>query len=207
MNLAKCRLKLSQRKRLDILAAARSEFLEAGFRDTSMDRVAQRAQVSKRTVYNHFPSKEALFTAIAVQFMEELRQAISVAYDSKRPLEDQLEEIAKREVAQITQPDYIAMFRVFLADAGSIQSVLKEVLEERDAAHDPLESWIDAAHADGRLQVENSSLAAMQFNSLLKGALFWPQIAGYGKPLSKREQGAVLAEAVAMFLARYASKA
>ncbi|MEM9759415.1 MAG: TetR/AcrR family transcriptional regulator [Pseudomonadota bacterium] len=203
MKTATCRLTLSQRKRLDILAAARAEFLEAGFRDTSMDRVAQRAEVSKRTVYNHFPSKEALFTAIASQFMEELRQAISVAYDPERLLEEQLQEIAKREITQITRPDYIGMFRVFLGEAGSFQSVFKEVLEESNAGLDPLENWIEAAHADGRLQVRSSGLAAMQFNSLMKGALFWPLIAGYGKPLSKREQGVILDEAIAMFLARY----
>ena len=205
MNIAACRLTLSQRKRLDILAAARSEYLEAGFRDTSMDRIAERASVSKRTVYNHFPSKEALFKAITLQFMEELRQAVSVAYDAERPLEEQLLEIAEREVDQITQADYIAMFRVFIAEVSNFRKAFSDVLEEASAGNDPLEDWIGAAANDGRLDVKNCALAAAQFNSLLKGALFWPLIAGYGEPRSKREQKVIIAEAVAMFLARYAT--
>ncbi|MEM1401884.1 MAG: TetR/AcrR family transcriptional regulator [Pseudomonadota bacterium] len=203
MNMAQSKLTLSQRKRLDILAAARSEYLEAGFRDTSMDRIAERAQVSKRTVYNHFPSKEALFKAIATQFMVDLRQAISVAYDPAKPLEDQLTEIARREVEQVTQPDHIGMFRVFFTEVSNFSDAFDDIIEETYRGEDPLENWIDAAVADGRLSVEDSALAAAMFNSLLKGALFWPQIAGYAKKRSKREKEAVISEAVHMFLAHY----
>ena len=207
MVIAEDKLTLSQRKRLDILNAARTEFLESGFRDTSMDRVAERAQASKRTVYNHFPSKEALFTAITRQFVDELRQAISVAYDPSRPLTEQLREIADRELAQVTQPDYVAMVRVVLAEAGSFQDTFVSILEDTGSVQDPLEHWIAAACADGRLDVEDKRLAATQFNSLLKGACFWPRVAGYGEALSAREQDVVLSEAVAMFLARYEQKA
>ena len=73
MTSAEPKLTLSQRKRVDILEAARNEFLETGFRDTSMDRVAERAQVSKRTVYNHFPSKEVLFGAVIDRFIGEIQ--------------------------------------------------------------------------------------------------------------------------------------
>ena len=203
MTAAQPRLTLTQRKRRDILAAARAEFLEAGFRDTSMDRVAERAQVSKRTVYNHFPSKEDLFKAITRQFIDDMRQAISVAYDPARTLEDQLREIAEREVAQVTDPEYVAMFRVFLAEVGSFQEAFSEILAETGSGHDPIEAWIGAAVGDGRLDVASTALASVQFTSLLKGALFWPLVAGYGEPASKREREAVIAGAVAMFLGFY----
>lgn len=55
------RQRLTDRKRVAIIDAAIEEFLAAGYDATSMDRIAARANVSKRTVYNHFPSKEALF--------------------------------------------------------------------------------------------------------------------------------------------------
>ncbi len=47
-----------------ILWAAREVFLEVGFERTSMDVVASRAETTKRTVYAHFESKEALFLAV-----------------------------------------------------------------------------------------------------------------------------------------------
>ena len=57
----------SERKRQAILNAAISEFLANGFRGSSMDAISTRAEVSKRTVYNHFESKEALFQAIVME--------------------------------------------------------------------------------------------------------------------------------------------
>ncbi len=205
MTAARPKLTLTQRKRLDILAAARAEFLEAGFRDTSMDRVAERAQVSKRTVYNHFPSKEDLFRAITQQFIDDMRQAIRVAYDPARPLADQLRQIAEREVAQVTAPDYVAVFRVFLAEVGNCREMFREILAETGSGHDPIETWIQAAVDDDRLRVESVALAANQFTSLLKGALFWPLVAGYRQPASKQEQEAVIGGAVDMFLGCYAA--
>lgn len=56
--------RLTDRKRAAILDAAVRQFRAAGFDNTSMDRIADAANVSKRTVYNHFPSKELLFAAI-----------------------------------------------------------------------------------------------------------------------------------------------
>jgi AcrR family transcriptional regulator len=50
--------------RTHILYAAKEVFLEHGFERASMDQVAARAQTSKRTLYAHFPSKEALYLAI-----------------------------------------------------------------------------------------------------------------------------------------------
>jgi TetR/AcrR family transcriptional regulator of autoinduction and epiphytic fitness len=56
--------RLTDRKRQAIIEAAIDEFRTAGYETTSMDRIAARAEVSKRTIYNHFPSKEVLFAEI-----------------------------------------------------------------------------------------------------------------------------------------------
>ena len=49
----------TSKKRLAILDGAIRVFIENGYETSSMDRIAEAAGVSKRTVYNHFPSKEA----------------------------------------------------------------------------------------------------------------------------------------------------
>lgn len=50
-------------KREKIVQAALDLFLEGGFDVVSMDSIAAKAEVSKRTVYAHFDGKEALFSA------------------------------------------------------------------------------------------------------------------------------------------------
>ena len=47
-----------------IIDAAKATFLTIGYRATSMDLVAERAQVTKRTIYNNFKSKEQLLEAV-----------------------------------------------------------------------------------------------------------------------------------------------
>ena len=51
-------------KRDAIVAAATELFLEHGFGDVSMDAIAAKAEVSKRTVYSHFENKARLFEGI-----------------------------------------------------------------------------------------------------------------------------------------------
>ena len=50
-------------KKSQIAAAALPLFLENGFKGTSIDAVVKTSQVSKATVYNHFPDKSALMLA------------------------------------------------------------------------------------------------------------------------------------------------
>ncbi|GAB3566192.1 TetR/AcrR family transcriptional regulator [Amycolatopsis endophytica] len=47
-----------------ILDTAKLAFLEDGFERTSMDALAARAETSKRSLYAHFPTKDALFLAV-----------------------------------------------------------------------------------------------------------------------------------------------
>ncbi|MFD7571442.1 TetR/AcrR family transcriptional regulator [Streptomyces sp. NPDC059810] len=58
------------RKRQAIVRAARALFLREGF-GVGMDAIAAEAGVSKVTVYNHFGSKEALFTAVVAGGLDE----------------------------------------------------------------------------------------------------------------------------------------
>lgn len=61
----------ARRNRERVLAAARAVFSEAG-RDAQMDDVARHAEVGVGTVYRHFPTKEALIEALAVDAFERL---------------------------------------------------------------------------------------------------------------------------------------
>lgn len=56
-----------------ILEEAKQVFLESGFERTSMDAVAARAATSKRSLYAHFSTKEALFLAV-IDHVDELFQ-------------------------------------------------------------------------------------------------------------------------------------
>jgi AcrR family transcriptional regulator len=54
----------SQQRRRDILLAGKKIFFENGYQLASVDRIAEVAGTTKRTVYDHFGSKEALFAEV-----------------------------------------------------------------------------------------------------------------------------------------------
>lgn len=89
--------RLTDRKREAIIQAAISEFRSHGFEITSMDKIAATAGVSKRTVYNHFPSKEELFAEILNQLWARIIAEPSVSYNREQPLREQLRQMLREK--------------------------------------------------------------------------------------------------------------
>ncbi|GAA1346382.1 TetR/AcrR family transcriptional regulator [Saccharothrix algeriensis] len=65
------RAQLQERNRARVLAAAREEFAERGFRDAKVDRIAERAELTRGAVYSNFPSKRALYFAVLLREAEQ----------------------------------------------------------------------------------------------------------------------------------------
>ena len=194
----------SELKRAAILEAAVAEFQVQGFRDTSMDRIAEHANVSKRTVYNHFESKEVLFRAIVGEMLGEQDDSIDIVYDRKRSLEEQLLELVHQDIELLHDDVFVGMARVLLAESFSTPDLARNAFGDAAQVEHPLARWIKAAAADGQLVVEDPHLATMQLKSLLKGLLFWPLVIGYGKRPTKKQVNTIATGAVRMFLDHYA---
>lgn len=197
--------RLTDRKRLAIIDAAIEEFLAAGFDATSMDRIAASASVSKRTVYNHFPSKEALFAEILRQLWEASHEGESPTYRSDRPLRAQLLALLSRKLKLINDDAFLSLARVAIAAGIHSPERAREMVARLGEREEDLTVWVRAAAADGRLDTTDPLFAAHQLQGLVKSFAFWPQVAMGQPPLGPDEQQR-LAEATAdMFLARYAS--
>lgn len=54
---------VAEQKRMNLILVALEEFARSGFHAASLRDIAEKAEVSSRTLYNHFPDKLALFEA------------------------------------------------------------------------------------------------------------------------------------------------
>jgi TetR/AcrR family transcriptional repressor of mexJK operon len=108
----------SEAKAEAILGAAASLFLAQGFQGTSMDAVAQRAGVSKQTVYSHFANKEALFSACIHAKVSGYGFDEAALIDGP-DVRQALLGVARRFVDLMLDPDVIAMHRVVMGEAAS----------------------------------------------------------------------------------------
>jgi TetR/AcrR family transcriptional regulator, mexJK operon transcriptional repressor len=111
----------SARKRHAILNAATEVFLENGYLGTNMDEVADRAGVSKQTVYNHFSDKENLFIEIVTRMTNAGSDAVQS--EAARP-EDQtdvaayLRDYAYRQLRIVLTPRLMQLRRVVIGEVS-----------------------------------------------------------------------------------------
>lgn len=66
--------------RADILRVSRDLFLEKGYEATTMEQIAEKADVSAGTLYNYFPSKDEIFLAV---------MSVEIAIDAEKDHQDE----------------------------------------------------------------------------------------------------------------------
>lgn len=196
--------RLTDRKRAAIVEAAIDEFRIAGYEATSMDRIAARAGTSKRTVYNHFPSKEVLFAEILHQLWDASFAGEALAFRADQPLRDQLLELIGQKLRLLNDEAFVSLARVAIAAGIHSPERAQAMVARMGEREEGLTVWIRDAAAAGRLKIPDPVFASHQLQGLVKGFAFWPQITLGQPPLNAAAQRQVAESAVDMFLAYYA---
>lgn len=184
-----------------ILDAATAAFRDEGFECTSMDRIADLAGASKRTVYNHFGSKESLFQAVIERLFDHVAALKQVEWSPDRPLEHQLADFARAKTLVADEDSTLCLMRVVLGVFIKQPQLVREAIARAADDDNTLVRWLQQAHDAGRLQVDDPELAAELFWAMAGGALFWPQLLDGRMEPEKRDR--LTDEVVATFLARY----
>lgn len=193
-----------ERKRAAIIEAAIGEFLENGFQGSSMDAISARAEVSKRTVYNHFAGKEALFQAIVLQLFQLSAEQQDYSYHCDISLEQQLTAIAQRKIEMFRDEHMHGLVRVIFAECIHSPHLISEALQQFQEQEQGLDSWISAAITDGRFKKTDPHYTAEQFMGLIKSVTFWPQLL-MGQPMPDEQKcQLIIKDSVTMFLNYYA---
>ena len=194
-------VRLTDRKRDAIVQAAIVEFRANGFEATSVDKVAARAEVSKRTLYNHFPSKDELFAAILHILWESSASQLARAWEPGRPVREQLLELLQGKLAMLADDSFLALARVAIAAGLGSPERAQEIVARIGEKDGGLVDWMRAAQKAGALKPGDAALAVKQLESLVKGVAFWPQVA-MGQPVLTPHARKKLAVATAdLFLA------
>ncbi|EJM90220.1 MULTISPECIES: TetR/AcrR family transcriptional regulator [Pseudomonas] len=195
--------RLTDRKREAIIQAAIAEFRANGFDITSMDKIAATAGVSKRTVYNHFPSKEELFAEILNQLWARVTAEQETAYRPDLPLREQMRRMLMAKLQMLGDDNFLDLARVAIAATIHSPERAQNMVERMGKREEGLTVWIRAAQADGRLKPVDPEFAAQQIQGMLKSFAFWPQISMGLPGLSPEMQATVVDSALDMFLACY----
>ncbi len=192
--------KLKDKKHAAIIAAAIREFNDSGYAAATMDAVAARAQVSKRTLYKHFPSKEGLFLQISEQVCEAVAQATDMPYDPKKTAESQLMELALRQLELVTSPDFLTMARVTLPERVRNPGLSTASFDELRHGDTGLGRWLAQAVDAGALDLPDPKDGGRRFAAMLLEFSFWPVLFAHADPPDKKARQKIAQESVDLFL-------
>jgi TetR/AcrR family transcriptional regulator, regulator of autoinduction and epiphytic fitness len=193
---------VAQEKRALIVTAATALFLELGYDRTSLARIAERAGVSRATLFKQFPSKAALFDAIVAE-------SWSTTDDEGPPpagnLVDGLSIIGRRYAELLGRAQMTDLFRIVIAELPRFPELAHAQFSHGKMPYfESVRSYLLAEREAGTVRVEDVDLAATQFLGMISNYVFWPTLLLPGWEVSAERVAQVVDEAVRTTAARYA---
>jgi AcrR family transcriptional regulator len=183
-----------------ILDVAETLFLGHGFGTTSIEAVAKRAGISKRTFYHRFPGKERLFEAVVRRLMERWLPPFDSGLLSPPDLADALRAAAEYMLKIALTPEALALHRLVIHEAQRFPS-LAQIMHDLGAASgiERIAHHLETRIRSGELREVDPRFAAEQF---ILSVVTGPQrrALGLGVPLTPEVLATHARRAVALFL-------
>jgi TetR/AcrR family transcriptional regulator, mexJK operon transcriptional repressor len=178
-----------------ILDVATELFLAEGYGATSIEAVAQRARISKRTFYHRFPDKAALFGAVVHRIIEGLRPPADTPLYEGGSLEEVLRRLARLILRAVLTPMALALNRLMVAELAAI--VAREGGRAEVVGH--IAVMLELEARAGTLAIGRPEFAAEQFLQLVV-SLPQRRALGLGVPTTEAELDAWADDCVNLFL-------
>jgi AcrR family transcriptional regulator len=191
---------LMARKRAVIVDAALKAFLEAGYAEASVNRIAAAAGVSIKTLYRHYESKDDLFSAVMQAACGKPPGGDSDEQDQPPPNwyalppAEALPQAGAEYLRHVLSPDQLALYRVVARDAHRFPELGRRYQEATTGTRDAIfAGYLDLwAEREGWV-VRDKKAAAQMFAGLLRAGIFDEALLG----LSQASDDEIVARAQA----------
>ncbi len=173
------------KKREAVLDAASALFFERGIDGTAMEAVADRASVSKMTLYSHFPDKPALLAAVFERNLKDFELPELSETEGIAPSE-RLSEFGERLVEFLLRPEIVRTASVMAASADEFPALAAAFYAAGPAAVlRRVARFLDLIRERERLSFPDADLAAEQLVAAWLGVDQLKQGLGVSGPPSK----------------------
>lgn len=157
-------------KRTAILEAATHLFLSNGLSDTSMDAVAERANVSKQTIYSHFQNKENLFMELMNDMCTNSECPMSNADTFNASPKEVLTTVGNSFLSMITSQQGSALFRFVIAESSRSPKIA-EIFYQNGPQKNyvRLAEYFETLNKEGSFNIQDPQQASINFFSMIQG--------------------------------------
>ena len=175
--------KVMARSRALLVKAAREAFLSSGYGESSVNRIAQAAGVSIKTLYRHFASKDELFGAvIAGLCVYPADLSVDLPW-SEQPPEMAFVTMGLEYLDLILATDELALYRVIIRDNVRFPQLSEryraDVLQPREKV---VVAYLDKWGPRRRWRIREPSRAVSTFFALLQRDILEPMLLGDAHP-------------------------
>ncbi len=169
-------------KNAQIIRAATQEFLSKGLDAASMQNISVLAEVSKRTLYKYYPTKDDLYNGLVDEILDRVSNMLPLTYDSAIKISDQIEEIIEAKMKLTLDDDFLKISKIVTGELLKKRTPTASQLERFYQSESMFIKWLKEAQKDGKVTQEVSANdIATQFHSFLKGQIYWPVLLGFVK--------------------------
>lgn len=190
-------------RRRAILDIAREVFMSEGYAKASMSVIAARLGGSKGTLYNYFPSKEALFAEFMRSECEMEANLAHVVAEGVDDVAEALRSLGRRLMRFVFSGKVQAIHRLVIAESGRFPELGRTFYENGPRAGQLRTAAIfEAWMKEGRLKCADPVRTAERFGDLCKAGIYQRMMWNVARPTDE-EIDANVDEAVAIFMAYY----
>ena len=155
-------------RREQLLDVAGERFAELGFHALSMEAIAEAAGVSKPVLYQHFPSKRALYVAVVEDAVAEVQRQITQALEGTTDNRERVEGAVQAFFGFVEDP----RFRLLFSTADSADAEIAGLVD--GTHHTVAEAVAKLIAADAGLSQPGAELLATGVRGLaIAGAQWW----------------------------------
>jgi AcrR family transcriptional regulator len=159
-----------QARRDQILAAARSCFIDRGYHPTRMEDIASTAGLSKGGVYFHFQSKQEVFDALVQEEFERSMNVLKMVSEGESPVVEKMQTLAKYYLEYFSSAPDAPRFFVVMGEMGLRDEALAKRLLEMQAAYiDQIARLIEQGVTESFLRPVDAHAIAGLLKALLDG--------------------------------------
>jgi AcrR family transcriptional regulator len=190
-----------------ILRVATELFLEQGYGATSIESVAARAGVSKRTFYDRFQDKATLFAAVVHGIIDHIRPPPDVPLLAGGSLPEILQRLAGLILKAALSPQAIALHRLVTGESSRFPELAKAVEDDGGQAEATalIAGLLSRQLPRVQLSIQDQVFAAQQFIYMVVTV---PQrrAVGFGTPMTALELDEWAEKVATLFLNGFKSR-
>ena len=172
----------------EIVRAAAAGFGEVGYRAATLDAIAERAGISKVTLYRYVSSKEDLLSLVVERIIASFRQGLRQIVEQRRPAEETLRRIIRYQVTLLAEN--LPFLTVFFSEESGLPAPMAAQAARAKREYDStIERVVREGVESGRLRplpptmvvfgilgARASRNLGLSAHATFSGALAWPYI-------------------------------